>query len=411
MNIKGLTGKEIFSELKEKYGDDVVMYAISHTHIKSRYFLCEIFGIDDKVANHSNEVISENEYGIDMALLISKLEEDICKFTAHNIEESKAILERFKDMYGEDKLKDVIAFLGVKASGAIGCVLGYRDGREMNLTEINKVLNIKNSEQIISYAVSELDDILVKIDAKKKKALQQLKDLMKKYGEANTLQAFKEYGKQWSDIIFIYFGLDGAEPGSCQEVNDILMVNVTSHEIFATINKVESNLKKEISIRKKFTDIVKKYGQQRVNQVVNNMSEPEKRVVEMRFGINGHNKTSYADIQEKIDTLESRKMVEEFINTFASLEAKTPVVVQPEQKRKPKSLVIKSKDKNEIKEAIDKLPRTEKLFISSFYGMNGCKRLSGEAMEMKFRMSYDEVLETLEDVIEKINDSINNNRR
>lgn len=319
--------------------------------------------------------------------------------------EDKLLLDLYKK-YGKEKVKEIIDVLEEENKFLLSLFCGL-DAKAKNIDEITATTNYSN-KVVRDKIISALKEVRIVVNSNKYGRIKFL-EFSKSYGVSKTLEAIAKLKNQDKEILKLYYGLDGKEPRSLEEMSRIL--NKDGSKIKNLMFKIHSRVEdvlngKVVSLGKnKLNELYSKYGKDKVDDAIKVLEEDKRIIFEMYHGLNGNDAKTTRKISEIYSVKEDSIIVIvnaciKKLDTYLS----TGSIYGDNDKLKK---LIDEYGEDKVDDAIKKLNPKFQDMLRMRHGLDGNTPKSINDIVEVYNSTYTSIVHTLQRIYSLIEEHIN----
>jgi len=275
----------------------------------------------------------------------------------------------------------------VKLLYGIGC-------GEKNQIEVAEILNLSQAQvsRINAKALSNLKKMLseekeIKINTNKINSNNNFFLQFSPFSKKEILNILESLDEENIKIIELYYGLNGTKQVSVNKIATQLNLEMgcINNKICEIVKQIKIELKNEKLKRQQLFDLYPGYTKEQILAVINLLSEENKQIIELYYGLNGKKSISTEEIAKQLNVETN------YINNrIYSIEK------QIKRRLKNKRFKIKTifdlypeYTENQILGTISTLPLKSRKIIELKFGLNGNKAISFENIAKQLNLEID----------------------
>lgn len=367
-----------------KYGEEETLKVIETFGEKEKNILLMYFGIsgyEQKSAKEIGELYNLNSKSIEdmifnrMQILEKLLSKPDATYQKGSKKKGRRLYELYSK-YGEEAVLNAIKQLKDNEQKCLNMYYGINGEEEKSAEEITQMLGVAlvTFNASIKRYFDKIENIINnKFDVKGNKG-KKIKSLYEKYGEEIVLEEIKKLPKKDCDIIIMYYGLDGSEGKSANEIGLIYdmkstavssLINKNIEKIERLLNNVPLENKRDIK-KEKLEALYKVYGKEKVLNAVNKLTKRNREIMNLYLGINGEAK----NIKEISEIL---GLKERSISTLISANFRQlSIILNRNEKTENQTVnaLITMYGENAVMEGVYSLNERAKNILIKYYGLD-----------------------------------------
>jgi len=351
------------------------------------------------------EVIDKNQVMIkDQSLPKTKKKKDKIENTLKEQIKNKPVEQIRKgsifDLFPENTIEEVINVietLDPESQFIIKLRYGLENREPIKLVEIEKQYNIKNASKKVYSIIRKI---------KKELEHDTIFELYPNYSEEQILGTISTLSKYKRNLIEKRYALNGKIYTLLTQLAE--EYNVAPKEINKKIQAIHQQLKRRLEKgqfkRETIFELYPNYSEEQILKSINTLTELNKKIIEMKFGLNNNEYYELKEISEilKID--------------FKKLNSRYGQILKGIENRLQKGIFEKKTIFNtysnytekEILGSISALQKEEKNIIERRYGLNGQKITSLEELALEMNKTKNEISKKIEVIKRKIKRNLEN---
>lgn len=413
-NIEDYIEEEYFFYKKEK-----VKTALSKLSERDRSLIEDYYGLNGK-ERLSNAKLSQ-KYQISYArlnvvisdanmMLAKELEEfkgDYRKSVVRNEDDLRKNtqykkLQELYSKYGKDKVLYAVDRLSKKEKVIFSMRYGLNGYQMMTMKEISLQTQLKLS-QITTIIKKIMNKVIVMLENPEKIVENnKVEELFVKYGKEKVLNVINKLKQRNRDIISMRFGINGYEVTSVKEISDIYKIDSTyiSKQIWEDLKYVVEILDEVQLDKNRIEELYSKYGKERVLKEIELLDELDKKIINMRYGLENEECMSLREIKENVHlstTAISKRIDKSLEQLEKSLEG-TPIV----SKNNKLYPLIEKYGKDKVIEAIGRLSKSNREIICMRYEIETGKVVPLKEIAKKYNKSVTAIGEIIYNSLNKV---------
>ena len=141
----------------------------------------------------------------------------------------------------------------VKTSKALKLYFGLEGNEKKTYKEINKILEINYSKQLVNKALKDIEEDLTNSNRDNKyiKSKKKFKKLIDQYGERKVLESIDLLNDKCKKVVNLYFGLVNNQQVSQKKISEILDIDDINKIIYYSLDRMKCFLEKEKDVSNK----------------------------------------------------------------------------------------------------------------------------------------------------------------
>lgn len=338
-----------YQTLVQIYGEKNVKEAINLLNERNKRILFLYYGIE------GNEVKTQEELGklfnlINIDYVISSSMKRVEIFLKENNPDIYVTSNKGKKLYeligkyGEEKIKQELLKLDETDRNLIEeyYAFGARRKKDRTKYELSKKYDISNVPSRVYNILNMIGRNLLLSDKVASKGgncasrgqeekMKKYNILVQTYGEKEVLDAISKLGQRNSKIMILYYGLSGDSPRSQLQLGEMFNLKksaisgviMTSYDkLLKILNGKDNGMEHMSSSEKKeqkFQRLVSLYGKENVVKAIFKLSERDRQIMILYFGINESGPKTQKELSEKFNLKRSTiNMI--VINSYTRIE-------------------------------------------------------------------------------------------
>ena len=440
-NIEKALPKELLDEFPE-YTSEQLIPAIENLTEESKQIYELRYGLNGKPITRTKDIcemfgIKETSWGSRLRTIRECIESNIRKSAHLSTQINSAggrrpfsttkmnILLSYPG-YTEEQVLNAISQLTEKPKLAIELRYGLNGNEKTSMDDLTVILgeDKKRVSSILGNAKKRIAELLLGKNLRPKrertskqktepKSQKSLFDYFPEYSKERVLEAIKTLTEDNKKIIELKYGLNGNAVHCTKEIAKLLDLKYSSLTVrIANIRQaIRTRLAKQKtepksrSTHESLFDYFPEYTEEQVLEAVKTLSEESKKIIELKYGLNGNTVHSTKEIAELLDF------------NYHSLTARVANIRQIIRKRLAKGItkngiydLFPDFTTEEVDEIINGLEEYRRKLLALRFGLNDNKPIGIREIAEKLNCSQKEVNRRLEYIIKLITKQLNDKK-